>query len=106
MAQKIKAGSEQTRFLQFLWLLLALAPIRKVFRFMNIWPICIWQMKIGEKNNECIKFRDLLLKNNQAITMGDEGGFAPKLPSNEKALEYLEMAISSAGYDTNQVKLG
>ena len=38
--------------------------------------------------------------------MGDEGGFAPKLSPNEKALDYLEMAISDAGYDTNQVKLG
>ena len=50
--------------------------------------------------------QDRLLKEKQSITMGDEGGFAPKLSSNEKVLEYLEDAIVSAGYDTDQVKLG
>lgn len=50
--------------------------------------------------------KDILLKDGQSITMGDEGGFAPKLLSNEKAIEYLEIAISSAGYDTDQIKLG
>jgi enolase 1/2/3 len=32
-----------------------------------------------------------------ATTVGDEGGFAPNLPSNETALELLVEAISSAG---------
>jgi enolase len=33
-----------------------------------------------------------------ATTVGDEGGFAPNLPSNEAALELLVEAISQAGY--------
>ncbi|MBN6740454.1 phosphopyruvate hydratase [Acidithiobacillus sp. MC6.1] len=33
-----------------------------------------------------------------ATTVGDEGGFAPNLPSNEAALELLMDAISKAGY--------
>jgi enolase len=33
-----------------------------------------------------------------ATTVGDEGGFAPNLPSNEAALELLLEAISKAGY--------
>src|SRR5215467_14102210 len=33
-----------------------------------------------------------------ATTVGDEGGFAPNLPSNESALQLLLEAISKAGY--------
>ncbi len=50
--------------------------------------------------------QDILLKDGEEVTMGDEGGLAPKLSSNENALEYLERAIVSAGYDTNQIKIG
>lgn len=32
------------------------------------------------------------------VAVGDEGGFAPKLSSNEEALKQLEIAIKSAGY--------
>ena len=60
-----------------------------------------------EVANKIIKtLRSLLVKDNQSVTLGDEGGFAPKLSTNEEALKYLETAISSAGYDTNQVKVG
>ena len=31
-------------------------------------------------------------------TVGDEGGFAPDLPSNEAALQLLVEAIDKAGY--------
>ncbi len=34
-----------------------------------------------------------------ATAVGDEGGFAPDLSSNEDALKYIEKAIGSAGYD-------
>jgi enolase len=40
------------------------------------------------------------LKNDGLATaVGDEGGFAPDLPGNEEALQYIEKAIGSAGYD-------
>ena len=35
--------------------------------------------------------------------IGDEGGFAPNLPSNEDGLKYLVRAIESAGYSTEQM---
>jgi enolase len=40
-----------------------------------------------------------LHKNGLATTVGDEGGFAPDLPSNEAAIQYILEAISDAGYE-------
>jgi enolase len=34
-----------------------------------------------------------------ATAVGDEGGFAPDLPSNAAALEYIEKAVARAGYE-------
>lgn len=34
-----------------------------------------------------------------ATTVGDEGGFAPDLPSNEAAIQYILQAITAAGYE-------
>ena len=33
-----------------------------------------------------------------ATTVGDEGGYAPKLPGNEQALELIKRAITESGY--------
>lgn len=38
--------------------------------------------------------------------VGDEGGFAPQLGANEKALDMILRAIKEAGYTTDQVKIG
>ena len=38
-------------------------------------------------------------KNKLATSVGDEGGFAPNLKSNEAALILLSEAISEAGYN-------
>jgi enolase len=35
--------------------------------------------------------------------VGDEGGFAPNLPSNETGLEYMVRAIEGAGYSTEEI---
>jgi enolase len=40
-----------------------------------------------------------------AINVGDEGGFAPNIQSNEEALTLVRQAIENAGY-TGQVKIG
>lgn len=40
-----------------------------------------------------------LHKKGLATTVGDEGGFAPDLPSNEAAIQYIMEAISAAGYE-------
>lgn len=42
--------------------------------------------------------KKLLKQNGLSVAIGDEGGFAPDLPSDEKALEFLVDAIESAGY--------
>lgn len=50
--------------------------------------------------------RDLLQEKGYTISVGDEGGFAPKLESNEEALDLLVQAIEKAGYTQEQVKIG
>ncbi|MDR0307858.1 MAG: phosphopyruvate hydratase [Chitinispirillales bacterium] len=40
----------------------------------------------------------ILKKENLSTGAGDEGGFAPDLPSNESALEFIMKAIEKAGY--------
>ncbi len=42
--------------------------------------------------------RDLLLERGLSTGVGDEGGFAPDLASNEEALEFVLRAIEGAGY--------
>jgi enolase len=41
---------------------------------------------------------ELLVSNGYAISVGDEGGFAPQLESNAQALELINAAIEKAGY--------
>lgn len=42
--------------------------------------------------------KSILKSKNLSTAVGDEGGFAPSLKSNEEALELLTMAIEKAGY--------
>ncbi|MFH1098830.1 MAG: phosphopyruvate hydratase [Candidatus Uhrbacteria bacterium] len=42
--------------------------------------------------------RTILAKRKYATTVGDEGGFAPRLGDNERALKVIMEAISAAGY--------
>jgi enolase len=42
--------------------------------------------------------RTVLKKKNYGTGVGDEGGFAPNLSSNQEALEVIEQAIKQAGY--------
>ena len=42
--------------------------------------------------------RKLIAADGGVTAVGDEGGFAPNLPSDEKALELISEAISKAGY--------
>ena len=46
-----------------------------------------------------------LRRDGYAATVGDEGGFAPDLDSDEQALELLCTAIRDAGYSTDEVAL-
>lgn len=49
--------------------------------------------------------RDLLHKKGYTTSVGDEGGFAPDLPDDEAAIEWILAAIDKAGYTTDTVKL-
>ena len=40
----------------------------------------------------------LLKKAGHSVSVGDEGGFAPRLPSDEEAIKFLLSAIEAAGY--------
>ena len=42
--------------------------------------------------------KKLLVADNYAVGVGDEGGFAPNLKNNEMALDYIVRAIEKAGY--------
>jgi len=41
----------------------------------------------------------LLKKAGHSVAVGDEGGFAPRLPSDEEAIKFLLQAIEEAGYE-------
>ena len=47
-----------------------------------------------------------VLKGKGYVTaVGDEGGFAPNLSSNQEALDVILTAIDNAGYNTDQIKI-
>ena len=48
---------------------------------------------------------NLLKEKKLVATVGDEGGFAPDLPSDEAALELICTAIETAGFSTDTVKI-
>ncbi len=51
--------------------------------------------------------KSLLKKEGLNTAVGDEGGFAPSLPANEKAIEIILQAIDKAGYKAqDQVSIG
>jgi len=51
--------------------------------------------------------KKMLDKEGMSTAVGDEGGFAPNLPTNESALQWLMKAIEAAGYHAGeQVLLG
>ena len=43
--------------------------------------------------------RKLLKEGGYSVAVGDEGGFAPKLPSDEEAIKFLVRAIEETGYE-------
>lgn len=49
--------------------------------------------------------KKILSEKGMATSVGDEGGFAPHLGTNEEAFKLLLSAISAAGYSTSQVQI-
>ncbi|NTU66564.1 MAG: phosphopyruvate hydratase [Candidatus Moranbacteria bacterium] len=53
------------------------------------------------------ELKKLLASEGYSVGVGDEGGFAPRLESNAKALEFINLAIENAGYEKGkQVAIG
>jgi enolase len=50
--------------------------------------------------------RNILKGRGYVVSVGDEGGFAPQLGSNEEALDLIVEAIKDAGYTLDKVKIG
>ncbi|MEY3198031.1 MAG: Enolase [Candidatus Parcubacteria bacterium] len=50
--------------------------------------------------------KKILKKAGYATSVGDEGGYAPNVQSNREALDMILQAINSAGYTTDQIKIG
>ena len=44
------------------------------------------------------ELKKILDKEGHSTAVGDEGGFAPNLNSNEEALNYISKAVSNSGY--------
>ena len=60
-------------------------------------------LKIGSEVFHTLK--NILKSQNLLTAIGDEGGFAPQLSSNEEALDLIMDAVSQAGYTFDDVKI-
>ena len=60
-------------------------------------------VRIGSEVFHTLK--SILKEKGLATSVGDEGGFAPNLDSNEEALKIISDAIKKAGYSTDTVKI-
>lgn len=60
-------------------------------------------IRVGAETFHALK--KVLADKGLATSVGDEGGFAPNLSSNEEALEAILTAIDKAGYTTDQIKI-
>jgi len=49
--------------------------------------------------------KSTLKKKGYSTNVGDEGGFAPNIQSNEEAIETVLEAISASGFNTDQIKI-
>lgn len=59
-----------------------------------------------EAAKKCMaELKTLLEEKGCSTSLGDEGGFAPALETNDEALGLLVIAIGKAGYSTEQVKI-
>ena len=63
----------------------------------------------AEKLRKCSeiyhKLGEILKAEGLQCGVGDEGGFAPNLESDEQAISFLVKAIESAGYNTGEIKI-
>ena len=74
------------------------------FMIMPVGARCFSEaLRMGSEIYHSLK--RLLSSRGLSTAVGDEGGFAPDLSSDEEAIELIIKAIDNAGYDTDTVKL-
>ena len=74
------------------------------FMIMPVGARCFSEaVRMGSEIYHSLK--KLLESKGLSTAVGDEGGFAPDLSSDEEAIELIIKAITNAGYDTDTVKL-
>ena len=74
------------------------------FMIMPVGARCFSEaVRMGSEIYHSLK--KLLASKGLSTAVGDEGGFAPDLSSDEEAIELIIKAITNAGYDTDTVKL-
>ena len=82
-----KHAQDSTDFQEFMVMPLGANSFREAFR-------------AGAEIYQALK--DVLAKRGYSTNVGDEGGFAPSLPSNKDAVEAILTAIEAAGYRPGQ----
>ncbi|MBP7006874.1 MAG: phosphopyruvate hydratase [Candidatus Pacebacteria bacterium] len=65
-----------------------------------------FQEKLDIVSNIINSLRDILISKGYTTNLGDEGGFASKLSSNEEAFMLIEEAIEKSSYSKEEVSLG
>jgi len=74
------------------------------FMIVPVGACCFQEaLRMGAETFHSLK--SVLKGKGYATSVGDEGGFAPNLSSNEEAIEVILTAIEKAGYTTDQIKL-
>ena len=62
--------------------------------------------KVQAVSEVIFSLKNILKSKGYAVSLGDEGGFAPKLSSDDEAFGLLVAAIVRAGYSTEDIKIG
>ncbi len=77
------------------------------FQEFMIAPVCAvdFQEAIRMGAEVFHNLKKVLKDKGMATSVGDEGGFAPNLGSNEEGIEVILEAIKKAGYTTDQIKI-
>jgi len=77
------------------------------FQQFMIAPVgaCNFQQAIQMGAEVFHSLKKVLGERGLATSVGDEGGFAPNLGSNEEGISVILEAISNAGYSTEQIKI-
>ena len=85
-----KHATNSTDFQEFMVMPVGASTFREALQ----WGVEIYQA-----------LKSILQKAGHSTTVGDEGGFAPSLGSNQAALDVIMEAIGKAGYNADQIRI-